>query len=194
MSGGLLAISMSISRVMLDAVLLDRRVICSLRHVTCMPIHFAVHYLVFVGGSLCKGIIILFVMPRLDCQTRRKIILLRAQGYSVHEIKNRLEEESTFVSRQAMYKLFRKFQTYQTYVDLPRGAPAKKITTEMAHIMEEELSKNDELTATQLLSILRERHPTLNVSLTTIKRERQRLGWVCTRPHYCQLIREVSTS
>lgn len=78
-------------------------------------------------------------------------------------------------------------------MDLPRGAPAKKITTEMLHVMEEELSKNDELTATQLLSVLKERHPTLNVSLATIKRERNRLGWVCTRPHYCQLIREVST-
>ena len=132
-------------------------------------------------------------MPKLDCQTRRKIILLRTQGYSVQEIKNRLEEESTFVSRQALYKLFRKFQTHQTFVDLPHGAPTKKITTEMLCIMEQELSKNDELTATQLLSVLKERYPILSVSLATIKRERQRLGWVCTRPHYCQLIREVSS-
>ena len=133
-------------------------------------------------------------MPRLDCQTRRRIILLRAQGYSVQEIKSRLEEESTFVSRQALYKLFRKFQTHQTYVDLPKGAPSRKLTTEMLRTMEQELSKNDELTATQILSVLKERHPTLDVSLTTIKRERQNLGWVCTRPHYCQLIREVSTN
>ena len=110
-------------------------------------------------------------MPKLDCQTRRKIILLRAQGYSVQEIKNRLEEESTFVSSQALYKLFRKFQTHQTFVDLPHGAPTKKITTEMLCIMEQELSKNDELTTTQLLSVLKERYPILSVSLATIKRE-----------------------
>ena len=135
----------------------------------------------------------LFVMPKFDCQTRMKIILLRTQGYSVQEIKNWLEEESTFVSRQALYKLVRKFQTHQTFVDLSRGAPTKTITTEMLCIMEQELSKNDELTATQLLSVLKESYPTLSVSLATVKRERQCLGWVCTMPHYCQLIQEVST-
>jgi len=81
---------------------------------------------------------------------------------------------------------------HQTYVNLLRGAPARKITMEMLHIMEQELSQNDEITATQLLLVLKERHPTLNVSLATTKRERQKLGWVCTRPHYCQLIHEVS--
>ena len=130
-------------------------------------------------------------MPKLECQTRRNIIHLRAQGCSVQEIKNQLEEESSFVSRQALHKLFRKFQTHQTFVDLLRGAPTKKITTERLCMMEQELSKNNELTAMQLLSVLKERYPTLSVSLATIKRERQRLGRVCTRPHYCQLIREV---
>ena len=60
-----------------------------------------------------------------------------------------LGEENTLVSRQALYKLFRNFQTHQAYVDLLRGAPARKITTEMLCIMKQELSQNDELTATQ---------------------------------------------
>lgn len=78
-------------------------------------------------------------------------------------------------------------------MDLPRGAPARKITTEMLKVTEQELSKSNELKAAQLLSVLKERHPTVDVSLATIKREHQNFGWVCTRPHYCQPIHEVST-
>ena len=38
--------------------------------------------------------------------------------------------------------------------------------------MDTELHHNDELTARQLQGILKEKHPTLNVSLPTIKRTR----------------------
>ena len=37
-----------------------------------------------------------------------------------------------------------------------------------------------------------QRYPTLQVSLDTIKRARREIGWVNTRPHYCQLIRDVN--
>lgn len=50
-------------------------------------------------------------------------------------------------------------------MDLPRGTPTRKIIMEMLNVMEQELSKNDELTAAQLLSVLKERYPTLGVSL-----------------------------
>ena len=69
----------------------------------------------------------------------------------------------------------------------------RKIIPEMLIEMDTELHHNDELTARQLQGILKEKHPTLNVSLPMIKHARKLLGWVCTRPHYCQLIREVCT-
>ena len=69
---------------------------------------------------------------------------------------------------------------------------AKEITPEMYLTIESELTKNDELTAAQLRTTQKEKHPSLEVSLTTIKRAQHDLDWVCTRPHYCQLIREVS--
>ena len=39
---------------------------------------------------------------------------------------------------------------------------------------------------------LKERFPDLDVSIPTIKRARKQKGWVCTRPHYCQLIRDLN--
>ena len=131
-------------------------------------------------------------MPRLDLASRRTAISLIVQGYSVMDVKKRLEEENVVITRQSLYKLLRKHRAYHTYADLPRNAVPKKITPEMYLTIESELTKNDELTAAQLRTILKEKHPSLEVSLTTIKRARHDLDWVCTRPHYCQLIREVS--
>ena len=107
------------------------------------------------------------------------------------DIKRRLEEESIPISRQSLHKLLRKYRLHQTYVDLPQKAPPKKVSPEMYSIIETELTKNDELTSAQLKRILTEKYPTFEASLVTIRRARQDLGWVSTRPHYCQLIREV---
>ena len=62
----------------------------------------------------------------------------------------------------------------------------------MKALIEEELKKNDELTSSGIKRLLTERWPDLQVSVPTIKRVRKEMGWVCTRPHYCQLLREVS--
>ena len=61
----------------------------------------------------------------------------------------------------------------------------------MEAFIEEELKRNDELTSTAINALLVRKWPNLRVSVSTIKRVRREIGWVCTRPHYCQLLREV---
>ena len=63
---------------------------------------------------------------------------------------------------------------------------------EMAQLIDDMLKDNDELTARKVRSNLEERFSHLRVSIATVKRVRRENGWVCTRPHYCQLIREVN--
>ena len=62
----------------------------------------------------------------------------------------------------------------------------------MTTLMDNMLKDNDEMTARQTRSRLVEEFEGLKVSLSTVKRARKAKGWVCTRPHYCQLIREVN--
>ena len=62
----------------------------------------------------------------------------------------------------------------------------------MLETIETLLTENDELTARQLRERLLESWPLLDASLTTIKRARKEKGWVCTRPHYCQLLQEAN--
>ena len=54
------------------------------------------------------------------------------------------------------------------------------------------MANNDELTSRRMKTLLCEKWPDLHVSIPTIKRTRIDMGWVCTKPHYCQLIRNVS--
>ena len=89
--------------------------------------------------------------------------------------------------------LVRKYKETGKLIDMPRRTHPKKLNDEMMAFLDEALTENDELTARQARCLLIERWPTLQVSLPTIKRIRStQLGWVCTRPHYCQLLREVS--
>ena len=121
-------------------------------------------------------------MPRLSLDARRKVIMLHNSGLPVRKIKSRLSEEKVYITRRSLYRLIKRFQ--QTN----HRKRDKKMTQEMAVVMNSELEQNDEATARQLRSTLMEKYPTLDVSLSTMKRQRKQLGWVCTRPHYCQLI------
>ena len=102
-----------------------------------------------------------------------------------------MNEENIFASRQSLYKLSHKFHTTSQLGDLPKRTRTRKITQEMMDVMDEALQQDDKLTATQLCALLVEQWPNTNVSLSSVKRIRKKIGWVCTRPHYCQLLRDV---
>ena len=129
-------------------------------------------------------------MPRISVETRRRVIVLKEQGYSMSAIIKRLNEEGIIISWQSLYKLLHKFRTTSQLGDLPKQTRKRKVT-QMRDAMNEALEQNDELTATQLRALLVERWPDTQVALSTIKRIRNQIGWVCTRPHYCQLLRDV---
>ena len=131
-------------------------------------------------------------MPRLSLETRRRVVTLFEKGVSVRDIHKRLEEENFVVTKQTLYRLIQKFKRDGVIVDLPRRKRLRKITSEMLEMIDNALKQNDELTSQQLGSQLKERFPLLNASLSTIKRARKEKGWVCTRPHYCQIVRDLN--
>ena len=131
-------------------------------------------------------------MPRMSLDTRKRVILLKDQGFSVSKILARLKQEQISITRQALYNLLKKHCESGCLVDLPKRTRTRKVSDEMVAIIDEALSSNDELTAREIRSILVERWPDLEVTLSTIKRIRNQIGWKCTRPHYCQMLRNVS--
>jgi len=93
-------------------------------------------------------------MPRISVETRRRVVLLKEQGYSMSEIIKHLNEEGIIVSWQSLYKLLNKFRTSSRLTDLPKRTSNIKITPEMIDAIDEALQQNDELTARQLHALL----------------------------------------
>lgn len=65
-----------------------------------------------------------------------------------------------------------------------------RLEQEHYRFIDEAMASNDKLTARKLREKLEDRWPGIAVSLSTVKRARRYLGWVATRPKYCQLIRD----
>ena len=68
--------------------------------------------------------------------------------------------------------------------------PRKKLKDEQYRFIDECMAEDDELTAAKMLSLLLEKFPTLNVSVSTVKRARMELGWTAKKTRYGALISE----
>ena len=130
-------------------------------------------------------------MPRISIETRNRVVVLYHCRRSVDDIKKRLEEENSLISSRALYNLIRKYRGKHIVVDCPRRKCPRKISEEMMAFIDAQLSGNDELTSRKIQELLKNHWPDTVVSLPTIRRVRKELGLVSTRPHYCQLLREV---
>ena len=120
--------------------------------------------------------------------------MLGESGSTITKIQKRLVEEQIFVSQVSLYKLLKRYQETGNVGDTPRHQIPKKLGKEQLVAINEALAANDELTARQLLGILEKQWPELEVSVSTIKHTWRDLGWIATRPKYCQLIRDANRS
>ena len=78
-------------------------------------------------------------MPRLDLDSRRRVIQLHKAGISVKFIADRLRDEGTVVMRQSLQRLIKKYKEIGLYTDLHHRKRDKKITDEMAVEINNEL-------------------------------------------------------
>ena len=128
-------------------------------------------------------------MPRLDLDSRRRVLALRQLGYSFSSITERLHREDIIITSRSLQRLEKKFRDKGI---LPRKKRSKKLFQAMVEFLNDKLEEDDELTSTKLKALFVQNWPDLNVSVDTIRRYRRAEGWVCTRPHYCQLIRHIN--
>lgn len=110
------------------------------------------------------------------------------QGLSARQISNWIENEyCVSISRQAISQ---HYQTTNRLVRKPGSGRHTETTEIVLRTVEAKMQADDETTATQLATILNQCGVVL--SLATIKRSRQILGWTFHGTRYCQLIREAN--
>ena len=80
-------------------------------------------------------------MPRMNLDTRKQVILLKDQGFTVSQILARLKQEQISITRQALYNPLTKHCKSGCLVDLPKRTRTRKVSDEMVAIIDEALVK-----------------------------------------------------
>lgn len=128
-----------------------------------------------------------FRMPHLTVETRKCVIVLKKARFSVKEILKSLEEEEVYQVAMEVPKVW-------LCGRLEKPRPPKKLLKEQYVFIDNTMAEKDELTACQLRDLVEDWWLETKASLSTYKRVRKDLGWIETRPKYCQLIREANHS
>ena len=131
-------------------------------------------------------------MGRMSVECRQRAVTLWKSGMKLGAIQQRFKEEGKRVSVVALYNLVKKFASNGYLRDIKRRSRPSILGAEHYQYIDELMIKNDELTATNLYNELLEKFLTLKLSRETVRRARNKLGWISTTPKYCQLIREVN--
>ena len=100
-------------------------------------------------------------MPRLNVSTRKRVIILRRQGYALKDVRRRLGEEGIVVSMRTLQRLCAKFKEMGTIQDIPRTFKCQVLNPQMPSAMDQCLRNDDELTARKLKTRLHEQFPYL---------------------------------
>ena len=101
-----------------------------------------------------------------------------------------IERGGAACERQGLAKFFRCYDETSSTARRPGSGRRSKLTPDVMQIVEEQMQRDDETTAVQLMPLLAARHRPL--SLSTILRCRQKLGWTFRGSAYCQLIRAAN--
>lgn len=107
-------------------------------------------------------------------------------------IVDRLSEEGVSVSQTATFELVKKFKNTKGVCNLCRAPQPQKLEEIHYRFIDNEMSNNNDLTSYQLLALFKEKYPNANISLSTIKRSRLKLGWVSKQVMYGEKVTVVS--
>jgi transposase len=118
----------------------------------------------------------------------QRILYFYFQGFKAPTISKLLREEKLKASRVGIAKFLKKYEETGSIGRRPGSGRPTKVTAEIKVVVEEQMRKDDETTATQLHALLTIRG--YSISLRTILRCRSPLGWTYRGSAYCQLVRD----
>ena len=125
---------------------------------------------------------------RLPVYAKHRIAVLNQKGKTASEIRRMLLEDDVTTSTRTIRRFLERYATTGHFIDKHRSGRPSGFLHEHLRFIDTLLENDDELTAPDLQRCLAEAAG-LHVSLTTVKRIRRKLQWVCTGAKYCQLIK-----
>lgn len=123
---------------------------------------------------------------------RHKIARLRKEGLAFRDIQMRLESDDKLAFSLNSIRLTTKRVIERgTVADLVRSGRPRKLNYAQRQMIDEQMEKDDETSSLDLQRVLWQKSEVI-VSTSTIRRERQALGWVQENTHFCQVIRKAN--
>ena len=117
-----------------------------------------------------------------------KIIHYQSKGFRPYTIAGLMKQnDGIVVSRYGVAQFLKVYQSTGSIERRPGSGRLSSVTWRIKELVEEQMNKDDETTATQLHQMLLELD--IVITLRTILRCRTVLGWTFRGSTYCQLIR-----
>ena len=122
---------------------------------------------------------------------KQRILTMYWKGLKISAIVEYLVlEDGIRVSKQGCRQFLKRYHRYKTIARKPGSGVPPRLSPAIRQLIEDAMREDDETTATQLQAMLAQYQ--VYVSLATIVRNRQDLGWVYRGSAYCQLIRDAN--
>ncbi len=118
-------------------------------------------------------------MPRLNIELKLKVVRLHREGHRQCDIVRILQNEHDFkIGRRHLGRFIRDYEaTGELRKVNSKRRPLIKQTNEILQFVDSVMEKNYETTATDLAKMIREQF-LVDISETTIRRTRRKLGWL----------------
>ena len=120
--------------------------------------------------------------------TKQRAVFYAAQGLHASAISRALATEGLPYSPKSVSLLLRKLKAGQSIARKRGAGRPRKTTQRVRDLIEQQMQKDDETTASELDRLLQANG--VKLSRSTILRCRRQLGWTHRGAAYCQLIRE----
>ena len=126
-------------------------------------------------------------------QGKLRIIELRDAGFNPTKTVTKMKSEGVQgLTRKTVYRILKKWDDHETIGNLPDPLKERKnVTHDVCDFIDMEMEKNDELSAKELTRLVNDRF-SVTFSQSKVKDLRRKLGWLCTKTQYCQLVREAN--
>ena len=149
-------------------------------------------YLLAFATEVRKKDVFEKAMGKMSLATQSRVVALSESDYTLSKIQRHLASEDITVSKKSLCLLLRKYRTTGSVADHQTAKPPRKLTDEHNHFIDDCMADDDELTATKLQTILKERYPSLEVSVSMIKRALTELRWTTKKKRYGALVSEAN--
>ncbi len=133
---------------------------------------------------------------RVPYYARHRIVSLRCQHqFSFVLIANILAKEGFSITVKTVRCIYNRWKEMSNFVDKQRSGQPSKIPYGVRHFIDHCMTRDNELTARHLCSLIGKRFthsdgmPKLTISERTVQRLRKSLGWTYANIKYCQMIR-----